>query len=397
MKGTLIGPFGRYELGNEIVTIGRAPANKIVLDANQASGRHAEVRPEGDGYILLDVGSTNGTKLNGLRIPAQTPQPLRNGDVISIGGLDIAIELVAESAYAPTERVAFPPTPAAFPPPPGAFPSADQGIISPAQGAYAPTQRVGAPPAQDAYPAAQPFNPPPAPEPFSSYGASPVGPASYYPDPLPLVPPPPPYTPPPAVYSSVPAAGQTMQAPPPFPAPPLGGPPAPFGAPPAPYGPSPTPNRKPMALIAGIIIGVLLIGGIVGILVITHPGTSTGNTTPPTATPLPGPKDIAQSFYSDFQRQNYSDAYQYLAPTFQQQLDQQAFISILTCTDNQFGTVTSFTARLTSSSSSTQAVVTVHVIRPRITYDDPVALSMEQGNWRITNFQASQACEESGG
>jgi hypothetical protein len=159
-----------------------------------------------------------------------------------------------------------------------------------------------------------------------------------------------------------------------------------------PYGPPPGQNRKPIALIAGIIIGVLIIGGIIGVLVVTHKGGSTGNTTP-TATPLPGPKDIAQTFYSDFQHQNYGDAYQYLASSFQQQINQQTFTTILACTDNQFGVVTSFTATLTSS-GSTQAVVTVHVTRPQLTYNDPLPLVMEHGNWKITDFQASQACEQ---
>lgn len=408
MRGTLIGPFGRHELGSEIVTIGRARANKIMIDTSQASGRHAEVRPEGDSYILVDVGSTNGTKLNGLRIPAQIPQPLRNGDVISIGGADITVELAAEIVSAPTERAAFPPVQGAFPPPPGAFPSADQGIVSSAQGAYDPTQRAGAPPIQGAYPAAQSFvppPPPPTPDPFSNYGGPPpVGPASYYPDPLPLVPPPPPYTPPPTIYGGAPGFGQTMQAPPPFPAPPGGGSASPYGAPPAPIGfqtGQPGPNRKPFALIAGIIVGVLLIGGVITVLLVIHGkgGPSGGNTSMPTAVPTVNPGQaaaaIAKTFYSDFQQQNYSDAYQYLASTFQARLNEQTFIDILTCTDTQFGTVTSFSAALTSS-SNTQAVVTVHVIRPQQTYDDPLPLVMEHGNWRITNFQAGQACEQQG-
>src|SRR5690348_3224202 len=113
MGGAVIGPFGRYELGAEVVTIGRAPTNKVVINDGQASGRHAEIRPEGTGYVLVDLGSTNGTTLNGHRLQAQVPQALRGGDVITIGAASISVEL---AALLPTERAG-----------------------PPAQGAYAPT------------------------------------------------------------------------------------------------------------------------------------------------------------------------------------------------------------------------------------------------------------------
>lgn len=403
MAGTLIGPSGRYELGSEIVTIGRARANKIVIEATQASGRHAEVRPEGNGYILLDLGSTNGTKLNGLKIPAQNPQPLRHGDVITVGGLEIRVELAAAgSAYAPTERAAFPPAP-------GAFPPAEQEAFPPppAQGAYAPTQRAGAPPVQGAFPSSQPIEPPPPPPAppgqFGAYGGvSPVGPASYYSDTPPPPPPPPPYTPPPPTFYGGAGGGATFQAPPSFPPPPPGGTISPFGLPPPPFLPTSVqsgPKRKPMALIAGIVIGVLLIG-IIGILLITHGkgGTSGGSGSastptplPPTATPLPGPQEIANEFYTDIELQNYMGAYQFLGPDFKMQESEQAFINTFTCSDRAAGAVTSFTAMLINS-NTTQATVQVHVIRPGLTYDDPVQLTNGHGGWGVESYRFIAGC-----
>lgn len=53
------------------VTIGRHPASDISFDAHRdldASSRHAEIRRDGDRYVLCDVGSSNGTLVDGERI-----------------------------------------------------------------------------------------------------------------------------------------------------------------------------------------------------------------------------------------------------------------------------------------------------------------------------------------
>src|SRR5215472_4231164 len=119
MQGALLGPFGRYALGNDVVTLGRLPANTIVIDDGKTSGRHAEVWPEGAGYVLADVGSTNGTMLNGQPLRVHEPQPLRNGDVITIGLTRVTVELAATSGSAPTEY-----------------------LSSSASASYAPTERL---------------------------------------------------------------------------------------------------------------------------------------------------------------------------------------------------------------------------------------------------------------
>ncbi len=170
MGGFLLGPFGRYELGTARVTIGRQPSNSIVLHAAQVSGQHAEVRPEGGGYGLVDLGSTNGTLLNGLPIPAHTPQPLHNGDVISIGGIAISVELAlaelpptihanapAQIALPPTQRIAAPPAvPEAGCAPVHALPPAPHYRVpgAPLAPGYPPSY-VGAPVVAKAPPARQ--------------------------------------------------------------------------------------------------------------------------------------------------------------------------------------------------------------------------------------------------
>ena len=62
----------------------------IVLGDTFASGRHARLEPQGEVMVLEDLGSTNGTYLNGE--PLNGPQPLHPGDRIRIGDSEFAFE-----------------------------------------------------------------------------------------------------------------------------------------------------------------------------------------------------------------------------------------------------------------------------------------------------------------
>ena len=82
--GTLVLPTGqRVVLGEFVLTIGRLPECTITLADTNVSRKHAEVRPDGAGFLLSDLGSTNGTFVNGVRI---TQHELSDGDVITFGG-----------------------------------------------------------------------------------------------------------------------------------------------------------------------------------------------------------------------------------------------------------------------------------------------------------------------
>ncbi len=74
----------QVELGPEATTIGREGTNDLVLDSTVVSGLHAEVRRDGDEYVIVDCDSTNGVVVNGSRLPARTESPLQHGDAISI-------------------------------------------------------------------------------------------------------------------------------------------------------------------------------------------------------------------------------------------------------------------------------------------------------------------------
>ncbi|MDX6535639.1 MAG: hypothetical protein QOJ13_3703 [Gaiellales bacterium] len=78
-----------FTLEDRVTVIGRSSDADVRLDDANVSRRHAEVRRIGDGYSVVDLGSTNGTEVNGQRIQETA---LMNGDVISVGTTRITFE-----------------------------------------------------------------------------------------------------------------------------------------------------------------------------------------------------------------------------------------------------------------------------------------------------------------
>lgn len=76
-------------------SIGRSRANDIPLLGDwRVSRRHCEILRQGWHWILVDVGSTNGTCVNGQRVCG--PTMLRHGDVISLGESEIEVLMAGE-------------------------------------------------------------------------------------------------------------------------------------------------------------------------------------------------------------------------------------------------------------------------------------------------------------
>src|SRR6185436_15061484 len=73
----------RFPLVKQRVTIGRSRDSDIFLPDQWLSRQHAEIRQKGDGYYVSDLGSKNGTLLNGGRVVEE--QRLRAGDIITLG------------------------------------------------------------------------------------------------------------------------------------------------------------------------------------------------------------------------------------------------------------------------------------------------------------------------
>ena len=86
---TLEWPGGSVTIDQRVIVIGRSSDCDVQLDDANVSRRHAEVRHIGDGYSLVDLGSTNGTEVNGQRIQETA---LMNGDVIAVGTTRITFE-----------------------------------------------------------------------------------------------------------------------------------------------------------------------------------------------------------------------------------------------------------------------------------------------------------------
>ena len=91
-----------YEFTEDLITIGRAPDNMIVVDDSSVSGHHAEIRVAGQNCQLKDIGSTNGTRVNGNPI---TEAQLGHGDRIRFGGVEARYEAIDPTATQPLPRV----------------------------------------------------------------------------------------------------------------------------------------------------------------------------------------------------------------------------------------------------------------------------------------------------
>jgi hypothetical protein len=80
-----------FELNSAQLTIGRGNQNDIAIATDEyASARHARFEPRQDGVWVQDLGSTNGTYLNGTRL--DRPRRLASGDIVRIGETDLRYE-----------------------------------------------------------------------------------------------------------------------------------------------------------------------------------------------------------------------------------------------------------------------------------------------------------------
>ena len=91
-----------HEFVGHKLTIGRLVDNDVTLDDGSVSGRHAEVDLGGDVAVLRDLGSTNGTFLNGEQVTGEAA--LREGDEIYFGGVRSVFMEPAPAAIAESEE-----------------------------------------------------------------------------------------------------------------------------------------------------------------------------------------------------------------------------------------------------------------------------------------------------
>lgn len=173
---TIRGPEG-FQAERTVTTgtvrFGRQPGNDVVLPHTQISRLHAQIETTAEGCRLTDLGSSNGTALNGEKIPANTPMLLRDGDRIKIGPFEIAFSQAA--AEQPAEAAApaqaadpsivssvepAPPEPTETPQP---EPAPSPAPRKAAAGPKAPARAKAAPPPPPPPPAFVPAPPGPVP------------------------------------------------------------------------------------------------------------------------------------------------------------------------------------------------------------------------------------------
>jgi pSer/pThr/pTyr-binding forkhead associated (FHA) protein len=84
-------PDQKYDLKGT-TNVGRAQDNQVVLDDPTVSRHHAWIKSEGEDFLVFDIGSANGTFVNGQ--PVEEPFRLENGDVVRFGEVDLVFTKV---------------------------------------------------------------------------------------------------------------------------------------------------------------------------------------------------------------------------------------------------------------------------------------------------------------
>lgn len=144
-------PGRPVRLGRSAVSMGRDPGNTLVLAARGVSHRHAQVTPTSAGYRLTDVGSRNGTFVNGQPVKSHVLAP---GDVIRLGEAEVVYQLgfarVSPSTPRPGAPVRGGFAPAPVPPGPGVpLPSSAAAMPTapppPPRAAFVPSPAPGTP------------------------------------------------------------------------------------------------------------------------------------------------------------------------------------------------------------------------------------------------------------
>ncbi len=82
-----------YEFAQSRIVIGRSRSADVLLPHAAVSGAHASIREQDAGYVLVDEGSANGTRVNDIRVVPGRPKILRNHDLVDLGGYRLTIDV----------------------------------------------------------------------------------------------------------------------------------------------------------------------------------------------------------------------------------------------------------------------------------------------------------------
>ena len=123
-----------YPLELQEISIGRDNTNTVAINDAEVSRRHARMELRGTAYVIQDLGSTNGTFVNGTRVSGM--QVLNSGDTVSFGeGIVLAYESVMDMnatvlSAKPPQTAVQRPAPAPIPTPPPVYKPAPTPVYS---------------------------------------------------------------------------------------------------------------------------------------------------------------------------------------------------------------------------------------------------------------------------
>jgi predicted component of type VI protein secretion system len=116
MEATLQSPSGLTLLETSLVTIGQSPNNQLIVNDPNASPHHAVLRSTEQGYTITDLGSVNGTFVNGQRLAPNVHLLLHTGDQICIGETMFTYEVHNGKAMVVGKQINREHTPVELPP-----------------------------------------------------------------------------------------------------------------------------------------------------------------------------------------------------------------------------------------------------------------------------------------
>lgn len=142
MGAELKGLQGNVKLDIPTSGVGRDPENQLIINDGETSWHHAQIVQQGQGHSVIDLGSRNGTFVNGQKLLPNTPRPLRDGDTIRFG--NTTFTYINESLrYTPTRTA----SPSYTPPPPPPPSTPGPGVSSPVYRVAPASFRQQSPPA----------------------------------------------------------------------------------------------------------------------------------------------------------------------------------------------------------------------------------------------------------
>jgi len=349
VEAALVSPSSRTPLGATVLSIGRKADNSLEIQDAKASSHHAEIRPMGEGYCIVDLGSTNGTFVNEQRLGPNTPQLLNPNDIIRIGDTRFTFEAQAPTATvfdAPQNNPAYLPTVAAGP-----------SYVSPIQNN--PNNPSPAP-----YPDYNPSPAYPTPNQNAPYSATEAAPSPYTSYQGGQVPPPP-------VYN---AQSPYQQQPPYYPPYGQGQPPALSSKPPATslMARFRSDSRFRLVVIgAGVLLLLLIIAGGIAIA---------GSGSSPT-------KTLTQ-YCNDFKAGDFNSAYDLLSSNVQSTVSRSQYIAEEQGV-NQAGGVTNCSVKNVNESDPSATGNIVYTFGDGRTLTGRYTLVLQNGTWKISNEVAS--------